>query len=104
MLRHENTFVIKTLTDVHSFYRLQHNRQVIVEFIANEFIEKLKKNPSWLVKEIEAEMMDKYGVKVNSWQCYKARQIAQKMIIGTLKEHYGKVRRYLEEQMRIDHN
>ena len=67
MLRHENTFVIKTLIDVHSCYRLQHNRQVTVEFIANEFIEKFKKNPSWLVKEIEAKMMDKYGVKVNSW-------------------------------------
>ena len=40
---------------------------------------------------------------MNSWQCYKARQIAQKMIKGTLEEHYGKVRRCLEEQMSIDH-
>ena len=25
-MRHENTFVIKTLTDVHTFYKMQHNR------------------------------------------------------------------------------
>ena len=49
-------------------------------------------------------MINKYGVKVNSWQCYKVRQIAQKMIKGKLEEHYGKVRRYLEKQMRIDSN
>ena len=56
--------MIKTLTDVHSCYRVQHNRQVTAEFMANEFIEKLKRNPSWPMKEMEAEMMDKYGVKV----------------------------------------
>ena len=72
--------------------------------MANEFMDKFKRNPFWPVKEMEAKMMDKYGVIVNNWQCYKARQLAQKMIKGTLEEHYGKVRRYLKEQMRIDHN
>ena len=41
---------------------------------------------------------------MNLWQCYKLDIIAHKMIKDTLKEHYGKVRRYLEKQMRIDHN
>ena len=48
--------------------------------------------------------MDKYRVIVHNWQCYKARQLAQKMIKGTLEEHSGKVRRYLKEKMMIDPN
>ena len=46
-------------------------------------------------------MMERYGVSVNVWQCYRAIIIAQKMLKGTLKQHYAKLRRYLEEQMRI---
>ena len=45
--------------------------------------------------------MERYGVSVNVWQCYRARIIAQKMLKSTLKQHYAKLRRYLEEQMRI---
>ena len=41
---------------------------------------------------------------MNLWQCYKLDIISHKMIKDTLKEHYGKVRRFLEKQMRIDHN
>ena len=104
MPRHENTFMIKTLTDVHTCYSVQRNRHVTTEFMVNEFMDKCKRNPFWPVKEMEAEMMDKYGVIVRNWQCYKARHLAQKMIKGTLEEHYGKVRRYLKEQMRIDPN
>ena len=54
------------------------------------------------MKEMKVEMMDRYGAMVNNQQCYKARQLAHKMIKGTLEEHYGKVRSYLKEQMRID--
>ena len=71
MLRHKNTFVIKTLTEVHTCYRMQHNRQVTVEFMVNEFMDKFKRNPFWPVKEMKAEMMDTYGVIVLNWQCYK---------------------------------
>ena len=42
MLRDENTSVIKTLADVHNCYRVQHNRYVTIEFMANKFIEKFK--------------------------------------------------------------
>ena len=52
-MRHENTFVIKTLTDVHTFYRVQHNRHVTAEFMANEFMDKFKRNPLWPEKEME---------------------------------------------------
>ena len=104
MLRHENTFVIKTLTDVHICYMVQHNRQVTNKFMANEFMDKFKRNPFWPMKEMEAEIIDKYGAIVHNWLCYKARQLAQIMIKGTLEEHYGKVGRYLKEQMRIDPN
>ena len=32
--------------DVQTCYRVQHNRQVTVKFIENEFIEKFKRNPN----------------------------------------------------------
>ena len=66
MLSHEKTFVIKTLIDVHTCYKVQHNRLVTTEFMANEFMDKFKRNPLWPVKEMEAEMVDKYGVMVKS--------------------------------------
>ena len=72
--------------------------------MTNEFMDKFKRNPLWPVKEMEAEMMDKYGAIVHNCQCYKARQLAQKIIKGTLEEHYGKVRRYSKEEMMIDPN
>ena len=67
MQRHENTFVVKTLTDVHTCYRVQHNRHVTAEFMSNEFMDKFKKNAFWPMKEMEAKMMDKYGVIVHNW-------------------------------------
>ena len=93
-MSHEKTLVIKTLTDVHTGYRVQHYKQVTTEFIANEFMDKFKRNPFWPTKEMEAETMDKYEAIVINLQCYKARQLAQKMIKGTLEVHYGKVRSF----------
>ena len=51
MLRHEKTFVIKTLTDVHTCYRIQHNRHVNIEFMDNEFRDKFERNPFCPMKE-----------------------------------------------------
>ena len=53
MLRHEKAFVIKTLPNVHTCYRMQHNRHVTVEFMANEFMDKFERNPFLPMKEME---------------------------------------------------
>ena len=50
---------------MHTCSRVQHNIHVTIEFMANEFMDKFKRNPFWLVKEMEAEMMDIYGVSVH---------------------------------------
>lgn len=62
---------------------------------------KFKRNPFFHVKEIESEMMKRFGVAVTIWHCYTARFLAQNMW-WTLMQHYGNCRSYLLEQMRID--
>lgn len=45
---------------------------------------KFKRNPFWSVKEIETEMMKRFGVIVTIWQCYRDRFLAQNMLRGDL--------------------
>ena len=47
-------------------------------------------------------MMKRFGVSMTIWQCYRARFVAQNMLMGTLEQHYGKCKSYLLEHMRID--
>ena len=78
---------------------------VTVEFKAQEFMPKFKMNPFWSIKEVEVEMMDRYGAIFNVYKCYRARslaQLAQNMLKGTLEQHYTKLQIFLEEQKRID--
>ena len=63
---------------------------------------KFKRNSFWHVKEIEVEMMERFGVSVTVWQCYRARFLAQNILMGTLEQYYGKCKSYLLEHMRID--
>ena len=57
---------------------------------------KFKRNPFYSVKDMEAEMIEKYGALMNVYKSYKARMLAQNLLKGTLEQHYGKVRSYLE--------
>ena len=46
---------------------------------------KFSRNLFWLIKEMEAKMMDRYGATANVQQCYIARMLAQHMMRGILK-------------------
>ena len=95
-------FVIKTLTDKHTCYRVHHNHQVTTKFIAIESMPKFKRNPFYPIKDMEAEILEKYGALVSVDKCYGAIMLAHNMLKGTLEVHYGKVRSYLLKQKRID--
>ena len=65
--------------------------QVTVEFMAHEFKDKFKMNLFWSIKEMEIDMMDRYGTIVNVYKCYRARNLAQNILKGSLEKHYTKL-------------
>lgn len=99
-VQNEYTFVINTMVKEHKCFRALRNRQANSEWIAKEFLEKIKMNPHLEVKEMNEYLKDKYALSITRNQLYKEKWKALHILRGFLKDHYQKLRPYKAELMK----
>lgn len=89
--------VVKSVEDQHTCLRnMQANRQLKSTWLAKQFLELFKARPYWPAKQIKETIRRTYKVLVKTGFAYKVKYYAHKLLHGSMKEHYSKLRRYLE--------
>ena len=86
----------------HKCSRFLKNRQATSTWIANQYVNKFRRNPNWKVIDLEKDLLEKYCVEVTKWKCYRAKSKALEMLRGSIHDHYGQLRSFKAELMRID--
>lgn len=97
------TFVVKTVTPDHTCNRQDfENIQVKSGWLAKEYLEQYRKEPSWPTNSLITAVMERFGVQLKRFTCYRVKKHAHRMIYGTINEHYNKVGSYLLELQNAD--
>ncbi|KAH6771697.1 hypothetical protein C2S51_010101 [Perilla frutescens var. frutescens] len=102
LVKKDGTFVIKSLSGDHKCPREMNNKQATSEWIAREYLNKFRMRPNMSVKELELDIMSRFACEVTPWRLYKAKWKIQEKLRGSVSEHYGGLRRYIAELMKID--
>ena len=63
---------------------------------------KFRRNPNWKVIDLEEDLLEKHCVEVMKWKCYREKSKALEMLRGSIHDHYGQLRSFKAELMRID--
>lgn len=102
VIHSENNVAIKSLVNEHMCSREMRNRQATSNWLADEYMHKFKLNPNWSALELKDDAMDTYTLDVDRSKCYRAKHLALNKLRGTVAEHYGQLRQYCAELLRVD--
>ncbi|KAI5350272.1 hypothetical protein L3X38_003163 [Prunus dulcis] len=57
----------------------------------------MRRSPNWTVGQLQDEVREHYAMNVTQNQVYRAKQLAKKVIQGSYKEQYERLRDYVEQ-------
>ncbi|XP_021728772.1 uncharacterized protein LOC110695855 [Chenopodium quinoa] len=98
-------FVVRTVVPDHSCIRnMEKNKQLKCSWLADQLLDVFKARPHWPAKEIVETVRRAYRVIVKTDFAYKVKWHAHRKLHGSMREHYGKVGRYLEALKRSTPN
>ncbi|XP_010682934.3 uncharacterized protein LOC104897696 [Beta vulgaris subsp. vulgaris] len=99
----KKSFMVKSVHDQHTCDRADYeNLQAKSRWLAREFLDKFREEPNWPRKSLEKEVLNRFGVKLSKWNCYRVKKHAHRLLHGNLKDHYSKIAAYLNELKRVD--
>ncbi|XP_076921988.1 uncharacterized protein LOC143583617 [Bidens hawaiensis] len=99
----EKSFQIKSLNDNHNCSRIYSlGSLVTASWIAKMYLRELIARPFVKTREMQADILRDYMVKVSRGQCTRAKSIASLEIEGCLNEHYAKIWDYVYDILRTN--
>ncbi|CAI9289675.1 unnamed protein product [Lactuca saligna] len=97
----ELTWQVKSLEKKHVCARKYSLGSLITPgWIANHYLNELIRNPKTKVKEMKADFLQNYSLKLSRGQCERARALAFTLIDGKLTDHYARIWDYGNEVLR----
>lgn len=104
-IHYENNwhFILKTLDEPHTCTTAIRNMQVSVSWVAKEYLNIFRYRPAITVRELSQDILRRFNCYMNKQKLCKAMTKATKLLRGTVEEHYSKLRSYILELMRADH-
>ncbi|XP_022019900.1 uncharacterized protein LOC110919962 [Helianthus annuus] len=97
----EKFFQIKSLNDNHNCSRnYSLGSLVTASWIAKMYLRELIARPFVRIRDMQADILRDYMVKVSRGQCCRAKSMAMFEIEGGLKEHYVRIWDYAHEILR----
>ncbi|XP_023758661.1 uncharacterized protein LOC111907101 [Lactuca sativa] len=97
----ELTWQVKSLEKKHVCARKYSLGSLITPgWIANHYLNDLIRNPKTKVKEMKADFLQNYSLKLSRGQCERARALAFTLIDGKLTDHYARIWDYGNEVLR----
>ncbi|CAA0841369.1 Unknown protein, partial [Striga hermonthica] len=104
LVQSEGRVAIKRLVSEHQCFRDIRTIQATSQWVANEYLEKFRKQPSIKASDMQDLIMDKFGVQPSKWKLYREKYKALEILRGYESEHYGCLRNYIAELQRVDRN
>ncbi|KAI3729045.1 hypothetical protein L6452_17692 [Arctium lappa] len=98
----DESWVVKTLVDIHKCIHPRKVKQCTVSFLAQELVETIKPNPSIPVKVVQDHFQKRYQQTFSSMKCFRAKKMAETHVRGDYEQHYGKLRDYVMELQRTN--
>ncbi|CAL8164391.1 unnamed protein product [Prunus armeniaca] len=83
--KEESTFVIKAIHAKHTCGRVDRLRYANSTWISERFCDKMRRNPNWIVGQLQDEVREHYTMNVTQNQVYRAKKLAKKVIQGFLE-------------------
>ncbi|XP_021722003.1 uncharacterized protein LOC110689530 [Chenopodium quinoa] len=97
------SFVVSSCNPENTCNRADYeNLQAKAGWFAKEYLQKYIDNPNWSRKELEKDVMERFGVRLSKWNCYRVKTIAHKLLHGNLFDHYSQLATYLSELKKSD--
>ncbi|KAL2899215.1 Turripeptide VIII-01, partial [Bienertia sinuspersici] len=91
------SFVVKGVMNEHTCLRnMEKNIQLKSTWLAEQLLDVFKARPHWPAKEIIETIRRAYRVIVKKDFVYKVKYYAHRKLHGSMRDHYGKVGRYLQ--------
>ncbi|KMT01657.1 hypothetical protein BVRB_9g211180 [Beta vulgaris subsp. vulgaris] len=89
---------IKSLQPLHErCTRTFHNRLITVNWLVNEYLDKILRNPLMKAQEMKDDMRARYDIIVGIRQCQRAKCKALNAVVSLMKKQYGILKPYLVE-------
>ncbi|XP_074327447.1 uncharacterized protein LOC141665343 [Apium graveolens] len=95
---------IKTVNDVHNCIYHYSNKLVTVKYLVDVYGNKIRRNPSWKLKEMQEEFKKVLKVEVCEAKCCRVRQMALSGVQEEMKKHYAGLRKFAGEILRSNKN
>ncbi|KAI5354943.1 hypothetical protein L3X38_007838 [Prunus dulcis] len=93
----ESTCVVKAIHAEHTCGRVDMLRYANSIWSSERFCDKMRKNPNWIVGQLQDKVREHYAMNVTQNQVYRAKILAKKVIKGLYKEQYERLRDYAEQ-------
>ncbi|XP_074277831.1 uncharacterized protein LOC141601444 [Silene latifolia] len=74
---------------------MESNRQLKSTWLAKQFLDVFKAKPHWPAKDIMETVRRAYKVLIKKVFAYKIKYYAHKLLYGSMKEHYSRIRSYI---------
>lgn len=90
----ENSFAMKSYKPAHKCiknFRLKIKNSM---WLAKEYNTKFINNPRWKLKDIKADVLEKYSIDLSLNECHKAKKSALGEVEMSFIEHYAKVEKF----------
>lgn len=98
----EKNFVIRTLKEPHTYSFSIHNKVANYKWIARQYIEVFRVRSDMSISEFLEDCNNKLGIQPSRGRLYRAKAYALELLRGTVKHHYGILRSYIAELIRVD--
>ena len=94
--------VIKKLEPEHTCPRAMRNKIVTSNWIARKYLHVFRLRPEFSCKELGKDLMQRFAFDATKWRLYHSKRKAIEMLMGTVEDHYAKLRSYMLELGRSD--
>lgn len=88
---------VRSFKSEHLCSKPYQNKMATVKYLTDLYGERLRKNPTWTVKEMQETMREELEIEIPRIKIMRIRKAAMDGVQDTLKEHYGKVRDFGHE-------
>ncbi|XP_057792920.1 uncharacterized protein LOC131009535 [Salvia miltiorrhiza] len=96
------TFMIRSCGGDHTCAKAMSNKLLSSQWIATRYLNVYRVRYNLSVKDLSADILERFKVRVPKDRLYKARRMAQEMVRGSVDQHYGMIKNYVAELRRVD--
>ncbi|XP_047979382.1 uncharacterized protein LOC125221304 [Salvia hispanica] len=95
-------FMLRRVEFEHTCPRNMRSKIVSANWIAKRYLNVFRLKPDTTVKELRADLVQRFAHDASRWKLYNAKRKIIELLSGSVDEHYGKLRSYVLELMRVD--